>query len=136
MFANRAGRDLHAHRDGFWIERDSRPAAADPGERQSLQRCIAQAIAAGKGLGLASDGALRIRRSRQSEPLQVTIYPLGRDALLAGSSAAMCIFDPAKTVVLDDRLLRVFYGLTPAEARLACALAQGAPSASTPSCTG
>jgi DNA-binding CsgD family transcriptional regulator len=124
LFANLAGRVLDARRDGLWIERDGRPAAADPSERHALQRCIAATIAAGKGRGIASDCALRLRRHRQAEPLQVMLYPLGRDALLCGSAAAMFIFDPVKSPVPDTDALRMFYGLTSAEARLACALAR------------
>lgn len=125
LFANRAGRELDACHDGIWIERDGRPTASDPGTREALQRCIAATIAAGSGLGLASDSALRIRRHRQAEPLHVMLYPLGRDALLAGSAAAVFIVDPAQLPVPDADLLRTFYALTPAEARLACALARG-----------
>lgn len=91
LFANRAGRELDERRDGLWVERDGRSAAADPGEREALQRCMAATIAAGKGLGVASDCALCIRRRQQPKPLQVMLYPLGRDALLCGSAAAMFI---------------------------------------------
>lgn len=126
LFANAAGRELDARRDGLWIERDGRPTATDLAERQTLQRCIAATIAAGKGLGVASDCALRIRRCRQCEPLQVMLYPLGRDVMQCGSAAAMFIFDPAKSLLAETDAFRVFYGLTPAEARLACALARGA----------
>ena len=106
----------------MWIERDGRPTASDPSAREALQRCIAATTAAGSGLGLASDSALRIRRHRRAESLHVMLYPLGRDALLAGSAAAIFIFDPATSPVPDADVLETLYGLTPAEARLACAL--------------
>jgi len=54
------------------------------GTGQTLQRYIAGTIAAGKGLGVASDCALRIRRHGQAEPLQLMLYPIDRDALLRG----------------------------------------------------
>jgi DNA-binding CsgD family transcriptional regulator len=123
--ANRAGRELDARHDGLWVGCDGRPTAADPGDRERLQRCIAATIAAGNGLGLSSDGALLVRRRSQAQPLQVMLYPLGRDALLAGSAAAMFIVDPASSPVPDAELLIALYALTPAEARLACALARG-----------
>lgn len=122
LFVNRAGRELDGCHDGMWIERDGRPTASDPSAREALQRCIAATIAAGSGLGLASDSALRIRRDRRAEPLHVMLYPLGRDALLAGSAAAIFIFDPATSPVSDADVLKTLYDLTPAEARLACAL--------------
>jgi len=125
LFANRAGRELDECHDGLWINRDGRPTATEAEDHHRLQRIISEAIAAGQGCGSASSGALKVRRRGQAEALQVMLYPLGQAAFVTGSAAAMFIFDPAKTVVPDGDLLRLFYGLTPAEARLACALAQG-----------
>jgi DNA-binding CsgD family transcriptional regulator len=125
LFANRAGSELDARHDGLWIEPDGRPTASDSRDRQALERCIASTIASGRGLSLASNGALSVRRHRRPGHLQIMIYPLCRDTVLAGSAAAMFIFEPEASLVPDDALLRTFYGLTPAEARLACALARG-----------
>jgi DNA-binding CsgD family transcriptional regulator len=125
LFANRAGRELDQCHDGLWIDLHGMPVADDPGERQALQRCIAATIAAGRGLGVASDCVLSVRRRQQAPPLYVTLYPLGREALLHGSAAAMFILDPAKSTVPHTDALRMLYGLTPAEARLASALAEG-----------
>lgn len=126
LFANRAGRELDRCRDGLWIGRDGRPTAVDSRERSALQHLITATIAAGQGRGGASEGAMCVRRPGLPEPLHVMLYPLRGDALLSGSSVAMFIFDPARTPLPHAELLRTFYGLTPAEARLACALAQGA----------
>jgi DNA-binding CsgD family transcriptional regulator len=90
-----------------------------------LQRSIAATIAASKGVGLASDCALKVRRRRHTEPLNVMLYPLCSDTLSCGGVVAMFIFDPTHASALDADLLRAFHGLTPAEARLACALAEG-----------
>ena len=125
LFANRAGRELDGQRDGIWLDRDGRPLAADPGQQQALQRVLAAMIAAGMGLGVQSDSALRITRRRQPAPLQVMVYPLGRDALLQGSAAAMFIFDPARSTLPDIDALRLLYGLTRTEAQLTVALARG-----------
>ena len=125
LFANRAGRELDARHDGLWIQADGHPTAMDSRERQALERCIASAITSGRGLGLASNGALSIRRQRHPGRLQVMVYPLCRDTILPGSAAAVFIFEPDAALVPDVDLLRTFYGMTPAEARLTCELARG-----------
>jgi DNA-binding CsgD family transcriptional regulator len=125
LFANRADREVDTRHDGLWLDRDGHPTAADPRDRRALKRSIASTIAAGRGVGLGVEGAVVIRRRRHQEPLQVMLYPLCRDAILPGSAAAMFIFEPEKRLVPEADLLRIFYGLTSAEAQLACALAQG-----------
>jgi DNA-binding NarL/FixJ family response regulator len=52
-------------------------------------------------------------------------YPLCSDVVFPGSAAAMFIFEPEKRLAPEIDLLRTFYGLTSAEAQLACALAHG-----------
>jgi DNA-binding CsgD family transcriptional regulator len=125
VFANRAGRELDTRHDGLWLDRDGHPTAADSRDRQTVDRCIASTIAAGKRAGLAPEGAMIVRRRRHSEPLQVMLYPLCSDAIVPGSAVAMFIFEPEKRLVPKADVLRAFYGLTTAEAQLACALAQG-----------
>lgn len=125
LFANQAGRSLDAQRDGLWVGPDGRPLAHDPREQQTLRRLVAGAIAAGKGMGLMSDGALRISRYKRPTPLQLMVYPLGCDVFVEGSAAAVFIFDPALKTPPHDGVLRALYGLTRTEARLAAALAQG-----------
>jgi DNA-binding CsgD family transcriptional regulator len=125
LFANQAGRELDALHDGLWVHADGHPTATDSRDRQALDRCIASTIASGRGRSLASRGALSIHRHRRSGHLQVLLYPLCRDTILAGSAAAMFILEPDTSLVPDVDLLRTFYGLTPAEARLTCELARG-----------
>lgn len=126
LFANRAGCDLDAWHDGLWIDRNGRPVAADPGERQALAAVIAASIAAGRGLGVRSDCAVRVRRQQRAEPLHVMVYPLSPHTLLVGAAAALFIVDPAQAAVPNAESLRALFGLTAAEARLTSALVQGA----------
>jgi DNA-binding CsgD family transcriptional regulator/GAF domain-containing protein len=125
LFANRAGHELDTRHDGLWLDRDGLPTAADPRDRQAVKRSITSTIAAGRGVSLATQATVVVRRRRHPEPLQVMLYPLCPDAILPGSAAAMFIFEPEKRLVPEAELLRTFYGLTSAEAQLACALAQG-----------
>jgi DNA-binding CsgD family transcriptional regulator len=125
LHANRAGRELDARHDGLWVDATGRPVAADASETGALHRCIRATVAAAAGRGMSADCGLSIRRRSSGAPLHVMLYPLCGDAVLEGSAAAMFIFDPSKGVAPDTHLLRRFYGLTPAEAQLACALAKG-----------
>lgn len=125
LFANQAGRELDARRDGVWIGRDGQPDAADPAERHALRRIVVATIAAARGTGIDSDCALRVRRKRDNSPLHVMVYPLAVNTLPNGAAAAMFIFDPARAEIADATVLQSLYGLTPAEARLSTEIARG-----------
>lgn len=72
---------------------------------------------------------LRISRPSGAPALLLTIVPLGRRALDVMSApllrAAVHVVEPARRPVATTDRLRAFFGLTPAEAALAAALAAG-----------
>lgn len=124
LHANRAGRELDASKDGLWIGRDGRPTAAAAHERGALCRAIQAALAPPVACDLDQGNALLVRRPGKGS-LQVRVYRLATDPLLQASAVAVFIADPAQARSTPESVLRALYGLTPAEARIAQALASG-----------
>lgn len=95
-------------------------------------RLIADAIGTAAGTSFKPAGAITIRRAT-GLPLTIIAVPLphargGVDGLptpLTGPAVALLICDPNRTQGLPDTLLRKIFGLTPAESRVAQALAAG-----------
>jgi DNA-binding CsgD family transcriptional regulator len=69
---------------------------------------------------------LAIRRNSKRKPFNVLVTPLVcREGADDGVLAGLFIDDPARQPEISPVLLRQYYQLTPAEARLACLLAAG-----------
>jgi DNA-binding CsgD family transcriptional regulator len=100
-------------------------------ETARLERLVADASATSAGNGLNAAGVLSVSR-RDRPPLQVLVSPVrGFDADEARPVRAIVfVSDPARRVRPAPETLRILFGLTPAECRLAMLLADGhSPSA-------
>ena len=103
--------------------------AANPRERAKLADAIRQASASAAGNGLAAGrGALTVNRPSGRRPYVLFVSPLRSPALFWGkdtAGAVVFLTDPERQPELDPALVAHVHGLTPSQARLACALARG-----------
>ncbi len=131
---NRAAQAIVARNDGL-ASVDRGLVAATQAETAALRRLIAQATQTSQGRGLHPGGALALSRPSMLRPLSVLVAPLGRKAAGANDldlgrmrpAAVVFVSDPEARQETPAALLARLYGLTPAEARLAEALAGGGP---------
>lgn len=125
---NEAANALFAKDHGLSL-RAGRLEAELPATTQALQKLIAQASSAGLGRGGALGGSLAIA-GRSGTRLMVFVAPLSEmsGAMLgvAAPGAILFLADPAARRTAPTQLIAQAFGLTPAEARLAVALASGA----------
>lgn len=123
VFANRAATAMLSCANGLHGERDIL-GTTNANDTLRLRTLIARAagIDARPRLG----GAMLIRRAPPDEPLQTLISPLRTRDIGADSSTAMLVvIDPhGSRRGVETRLVALF-GLTPAEARVACEVGKG-----------
>jgi DNA-binding CsgD family transcriptional regulator/PAS domain-containing protein len=127
---NQAAIDLLAAGDGA-TARCRRLRTAHPSEQSALEQLIRDAAAPTSG-NPATGGALSLRRPSLRRPLSVFVMPIPRRgspfSLNAGApspAAIIIISDPEAVPQAPAATLQGLYGLTPAEAALAQALAAG-----------
>ena len=107
-------------------DRDGRLRAALPGEDAALQGLIARALPAPGGSG--EGGSIRLARPGTPSRLVVHVGPLHDPAIEAGrggAGALLLAVDPADRAGIDPGRVGRALGLTPAESRVAVALAEG-----------
>lgn len=124
---NAAARRIDAARDGLTI-REGRPFASSNGADRALQAAIQGALAPGREPVSAALGAFPVERPSGAPAYSVLVTPgPGRDARspLREASAIVLIGDADVRLQAETDLVANLYGLTPAEARLASALASG-----------
>jgi DNA-binding CsgD family transcriptional regulator/PAS domain-containing protein len=129
IFVNRAAERVLRLRDGLLVEHGCLGAAL-PHEREALRALIAQAAHTSGGESLRGGGALAVSRPSMRRPYNVLVAPLGRrHASAFGPEAAIAVFvaDPDDRAQGEVGALVHLFRLTPAEARLAAAVATGAP---------
>jgi DNA-binding CsgD family transcriptional regulator/PAS domain-containing protein len=130
VFANAALRDMTAQQDGLTLGPEGL-AAPDPPTRLALRRAVTAALAAAQGrVGLLpSAGSLALPRASGGAPWMVRalpVLPRAEANLLDGCRGAMLLIaDGEKRGRPMPALLSRLFGLTPAEASLAAALAAG-----------
>jgi DNA-binding CsgD family transcriptional regulator len=127
VVVNREAERILAQADGLRLDRSGLYAEhRDDGER--LRSALASAVAQ-PGDASCPGADVPIRRPSGARPLLLTVVPIGRralDGIGAGSPRVMVhIVDPAGRPVRTAPRLRALFGLTPAEAALAQALAAG-----------
>jgi DNA-binding CsgD family transcriptional regulator/PAS domain-containing protein len=123
VFANRAAEQIAASGDGLAIgQAGIRAALAD--EDAELQGLIGRAR--GKGHGLRAGGTLSLTRPSARQPFVVHVLPTnaGEDELPMSGVLAVVV-DPERDPPVLAAALRRLYGLTKAEATVACEVLRG-----------
>jgi len=125
LFANKAGRLIVRQRDGLSLVSDGLEARV-PSERVKLRALISRAVMASKGETLRATAAMSVSRPSMKQALSVLVTPL-RLPVNHGDVPAATVFvsDPECAQDPDMRGAQAAYGLSPAEARVAAALAVG-----------
>jgi DNA-binding CsgD family transcriptional regulator len=128
IFINAAAEQLIRAADGLRVEAGTLRALL-PGDTRPLHLLLGGAARTSAGKGRKPGGTLRIARPYGREPLELLISPLPchADDWLASQCpvAAVFVIDPTRSAVAQDSVLFRLYGLTPAEVKVACALAHG-----------
>ena len=123
--ANDRARDILLKRDGL-CDQGGVLAAGHRGENEELQCLLAQALPPFGVQG--AGGSMKITRRETRLPLVLEIHPVhrpGTDYCGRGVGALVLVVDPAARPRVDPELAAVVLGLTPAESRVAVALATG-----------
>jgi DNA-binding CsgD family transcriptional regulator len=125
LFHNAEARRLLAAGD-LALTREGRLEVAGRPARQPLARAVAEACRTGGGNGLAAGATFHLPRA-EGNPYGVVVSPL-RSPLLpllpSPPAAVVLVTDPDRPLEATGVLERL-YGLTAAEARLACVVASG-----------
>ena len=123
--ANDRARGILLKRDGLCDE-EGVLAAGNEEEHAELQRLLAQALPPYGVQG--AGGALKITREETRAPLVLEIHPvrgMGTDYPPWEVGALVLVVDPAARLRVDPDLVAGVLGLTPAQSRVAVALAAG-----------
>ncbi len=107
-------------------DEDGRLRAALPGEDAALQRLIARALPSRDGPGVG--GSMPLGRPEARSRLVVHVSPVhgeGVESGRGGVGALVLVVDPAERAPVDPERVGEALGLTPAESRVAAALAEG-----------
>jgi len=123
---NQRAAEIIAQGDGLMIQRDVLRGVR-PTDTAALHRLIGEAAHSEAGGGCGAGIGLRLERPSRRWPLTVLVAPLRIQGSPSNGDAAAAVFvnDPEHAPALDAGMLRDWFGLTPAEARLAVVLAQG-----------
>jgi DNA-binding CsgD family transcriptional regulator len=122
---NQAASRLAIVNDGLLATRNGLRAERS-GESAQLEKLIAEAIATSTGEGLSPAGAVLISR-KKGVSLQVLVTPV-RNVLfdtIRSVCAIAFINDPAQRIRPAQDVLKMLFGLTPAECRVSLLLADG-----------
>ncbi len=125
LATNRTADELLRRKDGLRLEA-GKLSASLPAESARLQAIIAGGVKTGNGKGLIAGGTILVSRE-STKPLSVTVAPVQSAAVEIGQRAAAVVFvsDPDQKIEVPTQALQGYYGLTPAEARLAVLLLEG-----------
>jgi DNA-binding CsgD family transcriptional regulator len=127
---NAAADQLLRQRDGLTVE-SGILRAANPALTTRLNQMVSSAVAVTLGEALQVDhAALALARPSGGRAFQLLVVPVSQrseDAWAPGAAAIVFVNDPENQPRPDTDLLGQYFGLTPAEARFAAALAGGKP---------
>jgi DNA-binding CsgD family transcriptional regulator/PAS domain-containing protein len=129
VFLNRRAEAMLAAGDGLVMAPQGLTASAQD-LQPVLERLLRGAVETGAGRGSDSGGAMLLPAVSSRESYQVLVTPLRTERLRMGLGrdricAAVFVQFRNSKPTLSVELLRDLFGLTPAEARVAVALAQG-----------
>jgi DNA-binding CsgD family transcriptional regulator/PAS domain-containing protein len=124
---NKSAASILKARDGLARERGF-VKASHRQENAKLQTLLADVIAQGLATKMGSSGVLLVSRPSMLCPLSLLVVPISSKQLDFGACrpvAAIFVRDPENRLELSTEKLARLFGLTPAESRLAVALAHG-----------
>jgi hypothetical protein len=129
LFVNRGAGRITAQRDGLYIE-DGELRASTMDLTLALRRNASTAAAVTRGLSLAlADDVLRIHRPSGRRPYQIRVAPVRRvdpyPERSADAAGMVFVNDPDRELRTGASAVQDLYGLTPTEARVALAIANG-----------
>jgi DNA-binding CsgD family transcriptional regulator len=124
LFANRAAREIVIARDGLAIV-GGVLEAEQVSVRLKLRVLIGRAVRSAAGDSLKAAGAMRVSRPSMRRPYSVLVTPLRLAAAerTAPRVATILVSDPEREIEADTTAVQTAYGLSPAEARVAGAIA-------------
>jgi DNA-binding CsgD family transcriptional regulator/PAS domain-containing protein len=124
--ANKAAERLLANTDGLGVGRGGELRAATPAQTRALDRLLAGATRLD---GVRVGGTLSLERPSLGTPLRLLAMPLPtvstRPGFPSEARAILIVVDPDEPRTLPSARLQALFGLTPAEAEVAVALAAG-----------
>ena len=125
VLVNKIAQAILDQRSGLLLER-SMLCASSATESSRLRDAISSTIATSQGKGHRSGGAMLISRPNR-RPLQILVAPFGAEASAVSGKAVAVVFinDPEQKFVVPSEALRLLFGLTLAEVRLALAMLDG-----------
>ena len=124
VLMNRAASAFVSERDGLLANRDGLRAEL-PAESSLLEKTIRQATSTSNGHGMSAGGMVLISR-RARPPLQILVSPIGKSPIESEAVAAIVfVTDPLQRHRPTQDVLRLRFGLTPAECRVALLLSDG-----------
>ena len=126
LLCNRSAQTILDAGDGLTLSANGEICAARSDDQAALRRLVGAACAAGNGATDTSGGAMPVQRRSLKRSYSVIVAPLrvrGWQLLPRRPAAVVFVTDPDKVVQLPQDRLRALFQLTPAEARLAAALA-------------
>lgn len=122
---NRAADELVARQNGLGI-RDRHLRGETSEATAALDRIVTDAIAIAQGRTAAGSVRAALPKRSDGRPLEAVALPLPPgDRAAARAAAAVFVVDPDEAPVVPAEWLTTRFGLTPAEARVASALARG-----------
>jgi DNA-binding CsgD family transcriptional regulator/PAS domain-containing protein len=124
ILVNKAAKRILDQRDGLTLER-SMLSCWSHSESASLRKALAFALTTGQGRDQRCPRGVAISRHARA-PLQIIAAPFKSEAAV-GKNAAAIVFlnDSEQQTTLPSEVLRMLYGLTVSEARLALTLLDG-----------
>jgi DNA-binding CsgD family transcriptional regulator len=121
-WASRRAREILGRRDGLALDAQGLRAAS-PAEGAALRQAVAEAAAGGGPVSRI----LTLHRASGKRPYGAMLAPLraGSHGSARGALVALFLNDPEGEACTDVDAVRELHGLTPTEARIAAALANG-----------
>jgi len=129
---NRVATDILNGSNGLYV-RNSHLFALSADDTNTLKR--AMGVVGGQKAGADIVEILEIAASAETEPLKLILFSQcfpEVNSNVASQVTVVLMFDPARTPTVDSETLMEVFGLTPGEARVAAALAQGTGSKELP----
>jgi DNA-binding CsgD family transcriptional regulator len=124
VLMNRAASAFVSERDGLLASCD-RLRAERPAESAFLEKIIREATSTLNGKGSSAGGMVLISR-RTRPPLQILVGPIRKPPIGSEAAAAIAfVTDPIQRLRPTQDVLRLRFGLTPAECRVALLLSDG-----------